>query len=152
MKDKIKEAIEAIKNKAVYNKSKSDKHGEVFTPFDLVNEMVDNIPKEVWSDKTKTFLDPCVGLGQFPIVLVERLFDGLKEVIPNEEDRLKHIVENQIYMGEYQRTSAEFVKSLFGFGLELNVNLYVGDSLSMPEEYFDLPYEERASKYPTNVV
>jgi len=152
MRSKIKEAIEAIKNKAVYNKDKSDKHGEVFTPFDLVNEMADNIPKDVWSDKTKTFLDPCVGLGQFPIVLVERLFDGLQDVIPNEEDRLKHIVENQIYMCEYQHKSAEFTKSLFEFGLNFKVNLYVGDSLLMPEEYFDLPYEERVSTFPQHCV
>ncbi len=148
----INAAYEQIEGRATYNKSKSDKHGEVFTPFELVNEMVDKIPSDVWSDKTKTFFDPCVGLGQFPIVLVERLFDGLKDVIPNEEDRLKHIVENQIFMGEFQQESAEFTKELFEFGMGLKVNLHVGDSLTMPGDFFDLSFEERAAKYPTHVV
>ena len=152
MKERISRAITSILEAAVYNKSKSDKHGEVFTPFELVNEMVDKIPSDVWCDKTKTFFDPCVGLGQFPIVLVERLFNGLKDVIPNEADRLKHIVENQIFMGEFQQKSAEFTKELFEFGMGLKVNLHVGDSLTMPEDFFDLSFEERAAKYPTQVV
>ena len=63
---------------STYNKSKSDKHGEVFTPFTLINEILDQLPVNVWSDHTKTFFDPCAGKGNFPIMLVERLMEGLK--------------------------------------------------------------------------
>ena len=31
---------------------------EVFTPPKLVNEVLDNLPEELWNDKNATFLDP----------------------------------------------------------------------------------------------
>jgi hypothetical protein len=38
---------------------------EVFTPTTLVQEMLDNLPLELFEDYTKTFLDPSCGDGQF---------------------------------------------------------------------------------------
>lgn len=38
---------------------------EVFTPTTLVQEMLDNLPQELFEDDTKTFLDPSCGDGQF---------------------------------------------------------------------------------------
>ena len=38
---------------------------EVFTPTLLVQEMLDNLPQELFEDTTKTFLDPSCGDGQF---------------------------------------------------------------------------------------
>lgn len=38
---------------------------EVFTPTLLVQEMLDNLPQELFKDTTKTFLDPSCGDGQF---------------------------------------------------------------------------------------
>lgn len=38
---------------------------EVFTPTELVNEMLDCLPEEVFTDPEKTFLDPACGDGQF---------------------------------------------------------------------------------------
>ena len=38
---------------------------EVFTPTTLVQEMLDNLPRELFEDSTKTFIDPSCGDGQF---------------------------------------------------------------------------------------
>ena len=38
---------------------------EVFTPTPLVQEMLDNLPQDLFEDHTKTFLDPSCGDGQF---------------------------------------------------------------------------------------
>jgi hypothetical protein len=38
---------------------------EVFTPTPLVQEMLDNLPQDLFEDTTKTFLDPSCGDGQF---------------------------------------------------------------------------------------
>lgn len=38
--------------------------GEVFTPTELVLEILDQLPQEVWEDG-KTYLDPTCGNGQF---------------------------------------------------------------------------------------
>jgi hypothetical protein len=47
--------------------------GEVFTPVELVNEMLDKIPTSVWVNPTSTFLDPCMGKGTFLVEIVNRL-------------------------------------------------------------------------------
>jgi len=38
---------------------------EVFTPTPLVQEILDNLPQDLFEDYTKTFLDPSCGDGQF---------------------------------------------------------------------------------------
>lgn len=152
MKEVISKASKLISEKSTYSKNKSDKHGEVFTPNELIYEMISKLPRDVWEDKTKTFFDPCAGKGNFPIYLIKKLFVHLQEHIEDEEERLRHIVENQIYMAEYQRESAEFIASVFTFDKGYKVNLYVGDTLQMPEDFFDLSWEERREKYPENVA
>jgi 16S rRNA G966 N2-methylase RsmD len=47
--------------------------GEVFTPIELVKEMMDKIPEEVWKNPESIFLDPCMGKGVFLIEIVNRL-------------------------------------------------------------------------------
>jgi len=46
--------------------------GEVFTPPELVKEMLDQLPQEVWQDPTKTFLDNSCGNGNFLVAVLER--------------------------------------------------------------------------------
>lgn len=46
--------------------------GEVFTPTKLVAEMLDKLPEEVFTDKTKTFLDNSCGNGQFLFAVMKR--------------------------------------------------------------------------------
>jgi len=48
------------------------KTGEVFTPPELVNEILDKLPPEVFTDPTKTFCDPACGDGNFLIEVIKR--------------------------------------------------------------------------------
>ena len=51
--------------------------GEVFTPTDLVREMLDQLPDESFTDATKTVLDPSCGDGQFlGEVLIRKIENG----------------------------------------------------------------------------
>lgn len=51
--------------------------GEVFTPTPLVQEILDRLPEEVWTDDKKTFCDPSCGDGQFlSEVLIRKLEHG----------------------------------------------------------------------------
>ena len=152
MKGIISKVSKLITDKSSYSKEKSNKHGEVFTPNELIYEMISKLPRDIWEDPSKTFLDPCAGKGNFPIYIVKKLFVHLKEHIVDEEERLKHIVEKQLFMAEFQRESAEFIATAFTFGKGYKVNLYVGDTLQMPEDFFDLSWEERREKYPDKVV
>ena len=141
-----------IQQESSYSKDKSNKHGEVFTPPELINEMLNQLPRDIWEDKDKTWFDPAVGKGNFPIIILKRLFVHLQEHIIDDEERLKHIIENQLYMAEYQKESAEFTDLVLSFGGRYKVNMHVGDTLSMPEDFFDLSWEERQKKYPQYVV
>lgn len=70
---------------------------EVFTPTSIVNGMLDLLPKDIWKNKDAKFLDPCTKTGVFLREIVKRLDDGLKEIIPNKEERINHILKNQVY-------------------------------------------------------
>ena len=51
--------------------------GEVFTPTTLVQEVLDNLPQEQFTNTTKTFLDPSCGDGQFlSEVLIRKMENG----------------------------------------------------------------------------
>ena len=70
---------------------------EVFTPPDVANKMLDQLPQELWNDKNITFLDPCTKSGIFLREITKRLLVGLEKEIPNLQDRLDHILTKQVY-------------------------------------------------------
>jgi len=46
--------------------------GEVFTPPELVEEMLKHLPAEMWNDHSKTFIDSACGNGNFLVAVVQR--------------------------------------------------------------------------------
>ena len=143
---------QAVEQASTYSKEKSDSMGEVFTPFKLIKEMVMKIPSETRLDPNKTWFDPCAGKGNFQVVIVTMLMMAHEELFPDRYERYKHIMENQMYMGEFQPESAAFIEETFNPRGDLKLNLYVGDTLQMPGDFFDLSYEERFEKYPQHCV
>lgn len=49
-----------------------NKTGEVFTPPNIVKEMLDALPPESFIDPLKTFLDPAAGDGNFLVAILAR--------------------------------------------------------------------------------
>lgn len=70
---------------------------EVFTPPNLANDILDLLPTEIWSDKNTKFLDPVSKTGVFLREIARRLNEGLKEQIPDQQDRLNHIFTSQVF-------------------------------------------------------
>lgn len=70
---------------------------EVFTPPELVNQMLDLLPAELWKNKAAKFLDPVTKSGVFLREIAKRLNAGLVEQIPDQQTRLNHIFKEQIY-------------------------------------------------------
>src|SRR3954471_12366764 len=79
---------------------------EVFTPPDFANRMLDTLTEawasdnggaNIWADKTVKFLDPCTKSGVFLREITSRLTEGLKDEIPNLEERVDHILSKQIF-------------------------------------------------------
>jgi hypothetical protein len=46
--------------------------GEVFTPPELVNAMLDGLPQEVWGDAGRKWLEPAAGNGNFVVEVLRR--------------------------------------------------------------------------------
>jgi len=70
---------------------------EVFTPPKLVNEMLNMLPQELYQNKETTFLDPVTKSGVFLREIAKRLNEGLKEQIPDQQERINHIFTKQVY-------------------------------------------------------
>ena len=105
--------------------------GEVFTPTELVREILEQIPIEQFTDPTKTFLDNSCGDGQFlGEVLIRKMENGStfeqalsttygvdlmqdnvdlcrERLLCGRED-LRHIVEKNIYQADALKFSYEF--------------------------------------------
>lgn len=105
------------------------KYGEVFTPFELVNKMLDKLPKDVWSNPNLKWLDPANGIGNFLITVINRLMDGLKDFEIDNEKRYKHIVENMIYACELQEKNMIVWLHTIDPEGKYNTNFYIGSFL-----------------------
>lgn len=121
--------LEFINSELKPKEKEKKEYGEVFTPLSLVNEMLDKLDegyikehgKSIFTEEGFKWLDPAVGIGNFPIIVYQRLMKGLK--IPNEEERRKHILEKMIYMVEISDKSILiFNKILCGDKYRLNIH------------------------------
>ena len=138
--DRPKELLELI-NDCLKPKSVEKKtFGEVFTPMDFINDkMLKDIEDywmkktntNIWEDETLTFYDPATGMGNYPIAIFYKLMEGLKNKIPDENERKKHIIEKQLYMGELNKKNCFVIKQIFNINNEYKLNLYEGDTLKI---------------------
>ena len=133
--DKLLEYINSqIKPK---EKEKKD-NGEVFTPIPLVNEMLDKLDenykkhhkKSIFTEKNLKWFDPAVGIGNFPIIIYQRLMIGLESQIPNEEKRRSWILEHMLYMSEFNPKNVLICKKIL-CGDTYNLNIHTGDTMEM---------------------
>lgn len=70
---------------------------EVFTPPNVVNQMLDMLPQELFSNPDTTFLDPVCKTGVFLREIAKRLIIGLEPQFPDLQERLDHIFHHQLY-------------------------------------------------------
>lgn len=70
---------------------------EVFTPPKLVNDILNLLPENLWSNSKTTFLDPVTKSGVFLREIAKRLMKGLEKEIPDKQQRINHIFKNQLY-------------------------------------------------------
>ena len=83
MNPTLREVVEHVRNRSYMSGVQRDAlrikaTGEIFTPTPLVQELLDQLPIESFSDPSKTFLDPSCGDGQFlGEVLIRKLEHGI---------------------------------------------------------------------------
>ena len=70
---------------------------EVFTPPDIVNQMLDMLPQELFRNPDTTFLDPACKTGVFLREIAKRLIVGLEPQFPDLQERIDHIFHKQLF-------------------------------------------------------
>lgn len=79
---------------------------EVFTPPELANQMLDALAQawsddndgaDIWADPTVRFLDPFTKSGVFLREITSRLTAGLKDAIPELDERVDHVLTKQVF-------------------------------------------------------
>ena len=93
---KIERSRERVKNS-----------GEVFTPPELVNEMLDKLPPEIWTDPAKTWIDPTSGDGNFLVEVKRRLLEAGHDEV--------HILENMIFAVDIMPDNIEVLQHRLGY-------------------------------------
>ena len=114
-----------------FNVSNEDKmeYGEIYTPFSLIEDMFNMLPTNIFSNKEAKWLDPGAGTGYFSIYLYWKLMEGLKNIIPNENKRHQHIIENMIYMIDIKPSNTQTLKTLFGENAHIICGDFTNDSI-----------------------
>lgn len=148
--------INILEYKQNFIVSKEDKlkYGVIYTPFSLIEQMFNLFEPSVFTQKDKKWLDPGAGTGYFSIYLFDKLNKGLISVIPNEEERKSHIIENMIYIIEIKESNIIILREIFG----QKANIFHIDFLSLVPnlDKFDYiignpPYNSNGiKKVPTN--
>jgi len=137
--DNPKELLELIDSCLKPKQKEKQENGEVFTPMCLVFEMLDNLDKHyikqhgrsIFTEGTFKWFDPASGMGNFPVAVYLKLMEGLKTLMPNDEDRKKHIIENMLYMSELNKKNVFISYQIFNINGQYKLNIYEGDTLKL---------------------
>ena len=70
---------------------------EVFTSPELANRMLDLLPQELFRSSKTRFFDPCSKSGVFLREIAKRLLAGLEEQFPDLQQRIDHIMTQQVF-------------------------------------------------------
>lgn len=115
--------IKLDKIELIVNDENKNKFGEVFTSIELISEILIDI--DCWDDPNKNYYDPTCGYGYFLFFVYEILMGngykykgyenitGLKNIILDEDERERHIIENMLYGTDLQQNSIDICNNLF---------------------------------------
>jgi hypothetical protein len=131
----IKDVVLMLREYVKVGEVEKKKFGEVMTPLSLVKEMLATLPEEVWSNPNLKWLDPANGTGPYPIMVIYKLMNGLKDWEPDDEKRYKHIVENMIYVAELQPKNMFLYMCAVDPFDKYKLNVYTGSFLEKEFDY-----------------
>lgn len=92
------------------------------TPFELIEEILDKLPQEIWSNPNIKILDPACGRGAFLVAAKARfLAAGLDE---------KHVVENMLYGVDIDQRDVDVANLVVNRENMYSTNIICDDSLT----------------------
>ena len=114
-------------------------NAEVSTPVELCDDMLKSPQDEFWKTPKKV-LEPCCGKGNVLLGIVRKFDEGLKELYPDNEERIRIIMTKCIYYADLTALNVfittellrcEF-ESICGINeIDFEFNNYTGDTLEL---------------------
>ena len=89
-------------------------YGIIYTPFDVVQEQLAQIPDHYFENPSLRWLDTGAGIGNYSIILFKRLYTGLAKIIVDSDERCRHIIEKMIFMIEVFPEHIKHLRKVFG--------------------------------------
>jgi hypothetical protein len=137
--EKYNSILEIIRHYLTPKDKEKHLFGEVFTPIELVCEMLSALPIDLWTNPYLKWLDPANGIGNFPIIVYFKLMVTLKGIkddtldLTDEQVRSKHIIEHMLYMNELNPINVALCKKIFQM-IDANAtpNVSAADFLNTP--------------------
>lgn len=99
-KDELSDYFDPALSEDIFAYIPQQKTSLVFTPKKVVALMCDTLEAEnpgIFSDPEKTFADLFSTAGLFLMEIVRRLDRGLADAIPDQDERLRHILTRQVF-------------------------------------------------------
>lgn len=101
-KEKLANYFDESHKKDIFDYIPPQRSNQIFTPKKVVKDMVNMLEKEnpgCFDDDTATFADLYMKSGMYITEIVKRLYNSprLKTLYPDNEERLRHIFEKQVY-------------------------------------------------------
>jgi hypothetical protein len=138
--DNKKKFMKFINDRMIIKDLEKRQYGEVFTPILVIDEMLVKLDthykkknkRSIFTEKDFVWGDISgCGIGNFSGVLFFRLMKGLKLQIPDYYVRKKHILENMLYLAEFNVNNASVCRQLFNPKGIYRLNLFEGDALEL---------------------
>lgn len=101
-KDQLSQYMKEDAKGDIFDYIPPQKNNQIFTPKWVVKKMVDELEEQdpgCFDDPDKTFIDLYMKSGLYPAEIVKRLFQSakMKELYPDDVERLQHIFSEQVF-------------------------------------------------------
>lgn len=101
-RDELANYFDANSKEDIFDYIPPQRTNQIYTPKKVVKEMVDQLEQEnpnCFSNPQHTFIDLYMKSGLYITEIVKRLFqnNNMKDIYPDENERLKHIFEKQVF-------------------------------------------------------
>lgn len=102
LKDRLSNYFDEAQKEDIFDYIPPQKTNQIYTPKKVVKEMVDMLEQEnpgCFDNPDKTFIDLYMKSGLYITEIVKRLFNStkIKNIYPDEKERLNHIFKYQVY-------------------------------------------------------
>lgn len=100
LKEKLADYLHGGNEEDIFDYIPPQRTNQIFTPRRVVKMMVDLLEEqdpEIFKNKETTFIDLYAKSGLYLTEIAKRLFEGLREAIPDEDERIRWILERQLY-------------------------------------------------------